>query len=161
AAAIMNHLVPRLGGFAVFELTRHQITEAIDDVAEKVGPGAAIKAFSIVRSCLNWYAGAKKADISDLPANDAFVVPIVKGMGPAKSAARERVLTDDEIRRLWGAAGNADQFGRLVKFLLLTAMRRDEARLMPKAELSDAHIEIPKERYKTGRSFVCPLSPQA
>jgi integrase len=161
AAGIALHLVPRLGGVAVYELTRHQISEAIDDIAAKVGPGAAIAAFSRLRATLNWYAAAKKTAIPDLPGNDNFTVPIVKGMAPSKGKPRERTLTDDEIRKLWGAANDAGQFGRLVKFLLLTGMRRDEARLMTRAELGENQVEIPAERYKTGKTFVAPLSAQA
>jgi integrase len=167
AAGIQKQIMPRLGDKAALigdktVLTRHDITACVDDIAEKVGPGAAIAAFSRLRAALNWYASAKQTEIVDLPGdNAAFVVPIVKGMAPPKGKPRERTLSDDEIRKLWGAANGVGQFGRLVKFLLLTALRRDEARLMPKAELSDNQVEIPAERYKTGKTFVAPLSPQA
>jgi integrase len=161
AQTIANHLVPRIGDRNVFELTRQDISAVIKAVSTEVGPGAAQSVFSKLRAALHWYAAADKEEIADLPGDNAtFVVPITAGMAPPKSQAKERVLSDDEIRKLWHAAGSQGQFGRFVRFLLLTGLRRDEARMLVRAEIAEDRLEIPGARYKTKRSFVLPLSSQ-
>ena len=71
-----------------------------------------------------------------IPAN--FVPDIRK----APEQKRTRKLTDAEIRKIWPACGDdlgsraaAANFGRMVRFLLVTAQRRDEA-----ASLRHGHI---------------------
>jgi integrase len=51
--------------------------------------------------------------------------PVVNTNKALERGARERVLDDGEIREIWGALG-ADQYGAIVKLLMLTGQRRDE-----------------------------------
>ena len=39
--------------------------------------------------------------------------------------ARDRVLSNDELKRIWNAAGD-DVYGTIVKLLILTGQRRGE-----------------------------------
>ena len=72
---------------------------------------------------------------------------------------RQRVLDDDEIRTLWRAAEAAPSvFGYLVQFLLLTAVRRNEAAGMRCSEVVGDNWIIPAQRYKTNLELVIPLS---
>src|SRR6516165_11804816 len=49
--------------------------------------------------------------------------------------ARDRVLTDDELRKVWRAAGDMkNAFGPFVRFTLLTATRREEAASMRRSD---------------------------
>src|SRR5262249_25834722 len=63
-------------------------------------------------------------------------------------------------RALWAAAEAYEgPFGAYVKFLLLTATRRNEAADMRRSELVDAATwVIPASRYKTGMDTLIPLS---
>jgi integrase len=57
-----------------------------------------------------------------------YVPPLVKGMrrtDPAKKE-RDRVLSDNELRRVWDVAGQSRIYGALVRMLLLTAQRLDK-----------------------------------
>jgi integrase len=75
---------------------------------------------------------------------------------------RQRVLDDDEIRALWRAAeAMPSVFGYFVQFLLLTAVRRNEAAAMRRSELVGDDWIIPPQRYKTNLELVIPLSPAA
>ncbi len=75
---------------------------------------------------------------------------------------RQRVLSDDELRAVWRAAGASQSaFGCLVRFLLLTATRRTEAAAMRRGEVVGHEWIIPPERYKTGLELMIPLSPAA
>jgi integrase len=92
--------------------------------------------------------------------DDDFVSPIVTGMArtTAKELARDRVLTDDELRAIWKATGEG-AFGALIHFLILTAARRSEASEMPWHELDGSTWTLPAARNKTRTEpLVRPLS---
>jgi integrase len=92
--------------------------------------------------------------------------PCVGVYRPEPLAARERVLTNDEIRWLWRACdGLGEPFAGIVKLLLLTGQRLNEVAGMRRDELSDdgasAIWNIPSSRTKNKRPHVVPLSPAA
>jgi integrase len=79
---------------------------------------------------------------------------------PDASPARDRVLSDDEIRWFWSAAGEVGEpFGALLKLLLLTGQRLNEVARMTRDELSEdtAIWTISGTRTKNRRSHVVPL----
>ena len=51
--------------------------------------------------------------------------PTILAQALAENPARDRVLDDDEIRAVWRACQD-DDFGRIIKLLLLTGCRRNE-----------------------------------
>lgn len=81
---------------------------------------------------------------------------------PGKETARERVLTDDELLRLWRAA---DQIGGVsgtfIKMLMLTGQRRDEVATMrwDNLDFDNRVWTIPREETKGDRTHEVPLSP--
>jgi integrase len=90
----------------------------------------------------------------DIPAN-----PVLGTNRPAQPRSRERVLTDKELAEIWAALGD-DDYGRIVKLLLLTAQRRGEVGGMRWNEL-DADINvwtIPGTRTKNHREHTVPLT---
>jgi integrase len=93
--------------------------------------------------------------------DDDFLTPIRRGMRRTRMSeyARERMLSDDELRAVWRAAEATEGFyGYLVRFILLTATRRNEAAGMVRAELSGDDWIIPGARMKGGKEHVVPLS---
>jgi integrase len=85
------------------------------------------------------------------PTNGTTRVPI---------AQRERVLTDDELRRIWLALDgmNAD-YRDICRLLVLLGLRRNEISDLRFSEIDfqGARIRLPKERTKTNRAFDVPL----
>jgi len=77
--------------------------------------------------------------------------------------ARDRVLSDDELRAVWKAAeAQGGHWGALLRFLLLTATRRNESRGMRRAELAkNGDWLIPSGRSKTKRELLLSLSATA
>ena len=72
--------------------------------------------------------------------SDTFRSPIVKGMKRAGSGSRSRILTDDELRAVLRAAGEyRHPFGPMLRFILLTATRRNEALYATRAEIVGAN----------------------
>ena len=70
---------------------------------------------------------------------------------------RSRVLTDDELRAIW-TADIAQPWGAFVRFLLLTALRRNEAARAKWSEIQNGALVIPAARYKTKVEMRFPLS---
>ena len=90
-----------------------------NSIEDSSGPVQADRTLAYLRKAFHWQEGR----------DDNFVSPIIRGMArtSTKERARDRILTDEEIRAIWKYTAS-DTFGALVRFLLLTAARRDEAR---------------------------------
>ena len=152
-----NRLVkPRIGKLSVYEVRRSHIAGMLDRIEDENGPVMADRTRAFLRKALSWYA--ERDDQFNLTA--AFVR--VQPRANTTDRARTRVLSDEEIRTIWPVLGEAGTFGALVKILLLTAQRRDEAAQMSHKEVGEDRIwTIPAERYKTKRPNHVPLSKAA
>jgi integrase len=146
-------VLPVLGDHPITDIRRTDIVRLLDRIEDDNGPSAAHVTLAHLSALFNWYASR----------NDDFHSPIVRGMGRVKpkERARNRTLSDDEIRLVWTAASGAGTFGRLVQFLLLVGVRRNEAAHMSRAELKGDVWTIPAERMKAKAEHVVPLSPMA
>jgi integrase len=83
--------------------------------------------------------------------------PIIATNDPsADLPTRDRVLNDDEIRTIWNACKD-DDFGRIVKLLLLTGCRREEIGALKWGEIKSGALTIPGTRTKNGRTLELPL----
>ena len=78
-----------------------------------------------------------------------------------KERARDRVLSDDELRRVWKQAEANGVFGALIRFILLTAARRSEASELRWSEIRSGVWTLAAERNKTKVDLVRPLSKAA
>ena len=152
---ILTRLVfPTLRDRQISQIRRSEVIRLLDRIEDTNGKIIADRALAIVRRIMNWYAGR----------SEDFVTPIVRGMARTKPGenARERTLSDDEIRAVWRTAEvRGDQFSRLVQLLLLTAARRTEAANMTWQELDGADWLLPASRNKVKQELVRPLSQAA
>ena len=147
-------VLPKLGKMPIGKIERLQIANLLDRIVEENGEVMADMTLAIIRRLMSWHATR----------DNHFVSPIVRGMARSKPSerARSRILNDDELRSVWKAAdASAGIIGPLVRFLLLTACRRDEAAEMSRAEIEDGLWTIPAARYKTGADTDIPLSAAA
>lgn len=72
---------------------------------------------------------------------------------------RKRILTHAEIRKIWKAAGQmegtrgdaAKNYGRMVRFLLVTGQRRDEAASLLYGDILDGRWKIEEDATKSAR----------
>jgi integrase len=85
--------------------------------------------------------------------------PCVGVWRPGAPAARDRVLNDAEVKTLWNTADKVLVYGHLLKFLLLTGCRLNEAVGMRREEMSeDGSVwTIPKTRTKNHLAHTVPL----
>ena len=83
---------------------------------------------------------------------------------PKPVEARDRVLSDAEIKALWQAATEQSwPFENVIKLLLLTGQRRDEVAEMQwrELDLDKEAWSLPKERCKNGQAHEVDLCPEA
>ncbi len=150
-SAFRRLVIPAIGKLTIYDVRRSHVVEMLDKIEDNNGAVMADRTLAYLRKAFNWH----------VTRDDRFVPPIVRGMTrtKAKQRARERILTDDEVRIIWPKlSGN---FGSIVKLLLLTAQRRNEIGQMLQAEITDGIWVIPAERYKSMRANLVPLSADA
>jgi integrase len=143
-------VLPTFGSRPIASIRKSDVVRLLDDIVKDRGPVAADRALALIRRIMNWHAVR----------SDDFRSPIVQGMARTKSSdrARDRILTDDELRAVWKTASDGTPFGSMVLFLLLTAARRTEASEMTWAEVIDGVWTLPSGRSKTGKAITRPLS---
>jgi integrase len=81
---------------------------------------------------------------------------------PAKAVARDRVLSDAELRTVWRCLQELGYpYGHFAQLLTLTAQRKSEVAGMRWEEIdfAEALWSIPARRNKSARAHVVPLSP--
>lgn len=82
-------------------------------------------------------------------------------MAKRKEIARDRTLSDPELRAIWSAPVALPVYGAFVRFLLLTGARKSEVAEMTWAELADGVWTLPAARNKTNVELARPLSQAA
>ena len=172
---LRQYVLPIWGSRPIASIRRADVVALLDGIVDGTGPGVkqprltvgtaaarpnsdrrtmAHHVLAVVRKMFRWHQAR----------DEGFVTPVVVGMSPLvrpSERARERILSDDELRSVWAALSTTSYpFGPLVKFLLLTAQRRDEVAeaRWSEIDLTTAAWTIPAERYKTKRQNVVPLS---
>jgi integrase len=91
--------------------------------------------------------------------------PVIGTNRASTGASRDRILKDGELVKIWSACRD-DDFGWIVRLLMLTAQRRDEIAGLRRSEIEEDEdenklIALPKERTKNSRPHDVPLSAQA
>jgi integrase len=114
-----NGVLARWKGRTVHSIRQADVLDLLDDVASRT-PTKANRILSCLKSFFAWRMRRDEtlgrspcANISD----------------PCAENSRERVLGDAELAALWRAAeGEGHPFGPMVRLLMLSGVRRDEAR---------------------------------
>jgi integrase len=151
--ALERLVYPVLGQRPIRDIRRSEIVSLLDQIEDDRGPVMATRTLEIIRRVMAWHSSR----------TDDFNSPIVRGMKRTKTSetARDRILSDEELRAVWTTADRFGVFGDLVQFILLTATRRTEAAHMRRGEVTGADWIIPGARYKTKLDHLVPLSAAA
>ena len=140
---LRREFLPSLKGKTLDKITPHDIAPIIDKLAHSI----AYHAFNYLRALFTWAVNRSYLDHS----------PLYKMQRPKKSNARERVLTDDELRRVWTAAGEMGSYGTIVKLLMLTGQRRGEIATLKYDYIQGETITLPTT--KNGHPHRFPIGP--
>ena len=131
-------------------ITRADISKRHRELVTAHGPHAADRARSILSTFYVWAAMEGMADGNPVENTRTATVP----------TRRDRTLNDVELAAIWQACRD-DDFGRIVRLLVLTGQRRNEVAGLARSELqlaSSAWI-LPAARSKNHRPHEIPLAP--
>jgi integrase len=147
---LMSHARP-LHSLPLAKIDRRPIALLLADVAANRG---FVTSNRVRASLSSFFAWAMRQGMVD--AN-----PVI-GTGREEEKSRDRVLTDAELATIWNNL-EADDFGAILRLLILTGQRASEIAGLKWSELSDAGdtIELPAERTKNGRAHTVPPSEPA
>ena len=91
--------------------------------------------------------------------------PVIGTLRPQDTKPRERVLSDQELAAIWKGCDD-DDYGRIIRLLILLGARRSEIGASCWREFSDLEgprplWTLPAARSKNGRAHTLPLMPLA
>jgi integrase len=144
-------LLPAWRGKRVDEITKRDIHNLLDSIADRGAPIMARRVQAYVRRFFRWCI---ERDI--LKVDPTAGMPRV---GNGKS--RERVLTNDELVKVWRGADSIGHFGSVVRMLILTGARREEITQLRWSEIDGNAIKLVGNRTKTGAPHFISLSAPA
>ncbi|MEM9781026.1 MAG: tyrosine-type recombinase/integrase [Pseudomonadota bacterium] len=132
----------------IAELTRADIMGVIDRL--KRTPSEQKHAFVAIRTMVNWCRKRGWLEASPVPTL-TFA-----------TAERSRVLSDEELRRVWlRAAAFGYPFGPIIQLLILTGQRRSEVGGLRRSWIEDDLLILPASFTKNRREHIVPLGPMA
>jgi site-specific recombinase XerD len=150
AVRAIKHAFPKDLSKPATRLTRAAVVAVLDDLVKDGRKAIAGRTLAYGRAC---YAWAEKR--GKLTGNPFSGVPIAAG-----SEARERVLSNAELGRIWTTAkGLGEPWGPFLRVLLVSLARLNEVAGMKWSELSDdlSIWTIPGARMKRGQAHVVAL----
>jgi integrase len=136
-----------LHSLSVFHLRRRQVATRLAEIELERGAVTAARARAALSAMFNWAI----REGFDIAAN-----PVFGTNRPPEPKSRERVLADGELAEIWHGCRD-DDYGRIIKLLLLTAQRRDEVGGMRWTEIDGNIWTIPAARTKNHREQIVPL----
>jgi integrase len=149
-----NGITARWQDRKITEIRRADIIALLDDTVDRGAPIIANRTLAVLRKLFNWTIERDLIEAS----------PCAGVRPPAEEKSRDRVLSDDELRKVWKATEElGSPFGNIIQLLILTGQRRDEVGAM---EWSEIDLEkglwtLPRGRVKNDSGHEVPLSPTA
>jgi integrase len=152
---ILNReLLPVWKNMKASEVVRRDVLKVLDANVERGAPIQANRVLALVRKIYNF--GIARDIVAH---NPCVAVPM-----PSKPKSRDRVLSAEEIRKVWHSASqDHPNIAAMLKLRLLTAQRGGEIQSMrwEDIDLDSENWNIPAELSKNGLAHRVPLSKQA
>jgi integrase len=145
-----KHWAP-LGGRPLTGINRADVAARLQTLIDEHGPIAASRARVHLSALYTWAAGESLCETN----------PVAATNDPGAGAKpRERVLDDDELAAVWTASDSDDDFGAIVRLLILSGQRRSEIAHLrwDEVRFGEGLIRLPKERVKNDRPHEIPMS---
>ncbi len=137
---------------ALGSIDRATVAVLLRTIATNNGPVAADRARSNLSAMFAWAIGEGLCDAN----------PVDGTNKASENKLRERVLTDAELAAVWKVAPDND-YGRIIRLLMLTAQRRNEVGSLQWSEIDTRTktITLSNSRTKNSREHSVPLSKDA
>jgi integrase len=118
ARIVEKYILPHWAARDFASIRRRDAAALLDHVEDKHGARMADRVLTTLGSMASWYVDEGRAD-------DDYVNPFrgIRQRVPKDKRKRSRILTDDELRRVWNAAETAGAYGAFLRLALLTAQR--------------------------------------
>jgi integrase len=150
---LLNHdAVPAWRYRLMSDIKRSDIMHLLDEIVDRGSPITARRLHAHLNCFFNWSVARGYIDVS----------PMMHLPKPAAERKRDRVLSDEELSRVWKEAEKLGwPFGAAIQLLILTGARRQEIGGLRRSELKSETIELSGARTKNGQPHSIPLSPPA
>jgi integrase len=134
---------------SITKIDRRVVAKALIELAATCGPAAADRARAVLSAFFAWAIREGVIETN----------PVIGTNRPYDGKSRQRVLGETELTQIWHAAGNED-YGTIVKLLMLTGQRREEIGGLRwnEVDFTARLITLPSQRVKNGRIHQVPLS---
>ena len=149
--ALEADLLPAWRGRQVDQIAKRDVIELLDSIADRGAPSMARKVQAYVNRFFAWCVERDHIK-SDPTAGMSRVGENVK---------RERVLSDQELAKVWCGAGELGAYGQAIRLLVLTGARREEVASLRWSEIDGDTIRLQGTRTKNGEAHDIPLSKAA
>jgi integrase len=149
-----RNILPAIGDKPAASVGKAEIHDILDTIMDRGTPIAANRTLAVVKKLYRWALSRGYVDRD----------PCASIAKPGDETRRDRVLSDDELARVWHSAeGMAYPFGHAVQLLILTGARRDEVGSMrwTEVDLTDRVWTLPGARTKNNVEHAVPLSDAA
>jgi integrase len=156
---IEQEFVSRWGQRPITDIMPAEVAGAIRAIVKRGSPYQAHNALAYIRRLYSWAIGTHEFGIEASPVERLSPKDLI-----GKREARDRTLSDQELRAVWDAAGLMGYpYGHIFRLLILTGQREREIAGMrwPEVDLSQRLWTIPAGRMKGGRAHEVPLAPEA
>ena len=138
--ALLDHARP-LHDKPVHDIDRRMIADLIRAIVKEHGRITSARSRAALSRFFNWCAGEGLLNFGN---------PVTGTMRHANEE-RERVLSDDELRRLWAATDDKSAHSMIVRLLIWTGARRSEVGGITVEELTPEGWLLPRGRAKNGQ----------
>ena len=148
---LRDHSSP-LHSLRLSQIDRRKIAALLGGIETARGPVSRNRLRSTLSSFFSWCVSEGLLETN----------PVTGTAKAHENGSRDRVLTQEELRKLWRSLGDG-HFADIVRLLLLTGQRRNEIGLLQWSELDLARkmIVLGPARTKNSRLHELPLSSQA
>lgn len=140
----------RLRTMRLSNISPHDIQRILDRLTST--PSECTHCYAVARTFFTFCAKRRYIERSPMEGMDK----------PSKYRPRTRVLSDDELVKVWRAAEDYGYaFGRIVQLLILTGQRRSEIGKLKWSYIKDGKLTLPPEFVKNNREHTIPLGAKA
>lgn len=146
------HVLPNIGHYPIHQVERTDIHRILDRLVAEGKGTTANRVLAHTRKFFNWLV--ERDYLKSAPTDR-----IEK---PARENRRDRILSDDELRRIWKALPLMKQAkGDLIRMMLFTVQRGGEVEKMRYASISNGDWYLSGSETKNRKGTLVPLSTQA
>ena len=139
---------------SIDQIKRADVVRVLDTIIAGGAPTRANRALAAIKKLMNWCIDRGMIETS----------PVAHLKPPTKETARERVLSEAELKTCWRMAElEGFPFAQCVQLMMLTGQRRGEVSGMRWSELDleQSLWSLPSTRVKNSTAHIVPLAPLA